>query len=54
MIRIRQCQDDCCAVREPSKRFWMVHLSINSSMTSTSFAQAVAIADAHTRLGAPS
>ena len=54
MIRIRQCQDDCCIVREPSKRFWMIHLSINSSMTATSFRDAVLIADAHTRVGAPS
>lgn len=22
MIRVYQCKDDCCIVREPSKRFW--------------------------------
>lgn len=24
MIRIHQCRQDCCIVREPSKRFWYI------------------------------
>jgi len=24
MIRVYQCKQDCCIVREPSKRFWYV------------------------------
>ena len=53
MIRIRQCQDDCCLVREPSKRFWYIHTP-NSTETVTSFTQAVLVADAHSKIGVPS
>lgn len=24
MIQIHQCKQDCCIVREPSKRFWYI------------------------------
>ena len=53
MIRIRQCRKHCCTVRHPSKRFWHIRTPYFVE-TVTSFAQAVAIADAHTKLGAPS
>lgn len=53
MIKIRQCQDDCCVVREPSKRFWYIHTPATTE-TVTSFAQAVQVADAHSKLGVPS
>jgi hypothetical protein len=53
MIRIRQCRQDCCIVREPSKRFWYIHTPATTE-TVTSFSQAVLIADAHKILGAPS
>jgi hypothetical protein len=53
MIRIRQCRDDCCIVQIPSKRFWYIHTPAVTE-TVTTFTQAVLIADAHSRLGAPS
>ena len=53
MIRIRQCQDDCCLVREPSKRFWLVTTPAGK-LTAHSFTTAVFIADAHIQTGVPS
>jgi hypothetical protein len=53
MIRIRQCRKRCCTVRHPSKRFWQI-TTPQFTETVTSFEQAVLIADAHTKIGAPS
>jgi hypothetical protein len=53
MIRIRQCKDDCCVVRIPSKRFWFIEAP-GSKDTVTSFGQAVLIADEYAKLGVPS
>lgn len=53
MIKIHQCKDDCCIVREPSKRFWYVRTA-DTVDTVTSFGQAVQIADAYAHLGVPS
>lgn len=51
MIRIRQCKCRNCG--QAPRRFWLI-TSPYFKETVTSFAQAVAIADAHTKLGVPS
>lgn len=53
MIQVRQCKEPCCLIQTPSKRFWQVKVP-GQTITTTSFPQAVRIADAHTKLGAPS
>jgi len=53
MIQVRQCRKQCCMASPPSKRFWQVKVP-GQTITTTSFPQAVRIADAHTKLGAPS
>jgi hypothetical protein len=40
VIRVFQCQQDCCAVREPSKRFWVVKTP-STTATWTSFEDAI-------------
>ena len=49
--RVRECSCDACA-RSP-RSFWFVDVP-GQTITTTSFPQAVRIADAHTKLGAPS
>lgn len=46
MIRIRQCKQDCCIVRVPSKRFWYVGFVDCEKDTATNFQEAVAKAEA--------
>lgn len=49
MIRVFQCKQDCCIVREPSKRFWYVRTP-STLKTWTNFHDAITDAEhlAHT------
>lgn len=40
MIRVYQCKDDCCVVRVPSKRFWIVNTQ-STRATWTTFDDAI-------------
>jgi hypothetical protein len=44
MIRVFQCKQDCCVVREPSKRFWYVRTP-STLKTWTCFEDAINDAD---------
>lgn len=43
-IRVFQCKDDCCVVREPSKRFWYLRTPSTLS-THASFRDAIFTAE---------